>query len=211
MLTVSREDNDYLSTKFRKIRVEYLPSFHRDDEIHAEPGKGEFILYQGNLSVPENRKAAEFLISSVFRGSEIPFVIAGLNPPDNLIRLAAKYPNVTLIPNPSEEKMTELVRTAHINVMVTFQATGLKLKMLNALFNGRFCLVNQLMVTGTELGSICEIADTPASLRKKAEDLMDLTFTDEMINARKKVLMKWHSNRENCKTLVNLLSLLKEK
>ena len=208
MLTVSREDNAYLSSSFKNVKVEYLPSFHRDDEIHSITGKGDYILYHGNLSVVENSKAAEFLISQVFGGSGLKLVIAGLNPPDNLLRIARKHDNVTLIPNPSEDKMIELIRLAHINVMVTFQPTGLKLKILIALFNGRFCLVNQEMVIGTELSTICEIADKPSSLREKAVELMNRSFTENMILERKQVLLKWHSNKENCKTLLNLLSLL---
>jgi len=208
ILTVSREDNSYLASKFKRIRVEYLPSFHRDDEVKIIPGRGDYALYQGNLSVAENSKAAEFLIAKVFAGSGIRLIVAGLDPPDNLLRIAKKHDNITLIPNPSEEKMIDLVKSAHINVMVTFQSTGLKLKILNALFNGRFCLVNQEMVTGTELAGICEIANDPGTIREKARELMKRSFTDEMISERTNLLMKWHSNKENCNTLLNLLSLL---
>lgn len=208
ILTVSREDNTYLASKFKHVKVEYLPSFHRDDEMHIVPGKGNYLLYQGNLGVAENSKAAVFLIVKVFAGSGLKLVVAGLNPPDHLVRIAKKYDNVTLIPNPTEDKMVDLIKSAHVNVMVTFQSTGLKLKILNALFNGRFCLVNQEMVTGTELAKICEIANDPETIRGKAEELMKRSFTSEMIFERTDLLMKWHSNKENCRTLLNLLSLL---
>jgi hypothetical protein len=208
ILTVSKEDNNYLASKFKRKRVEYLPSFHRDDEVHITLGRGDYILYQANLSVAENRKAAEFLIKKVFAGSGINFIIAGLKPSERLVRIAMKHDNVKLIPNPSEDKMIELIRSAHINVMVTFQPTGLKLKILNALFNGRFVLVNKEMVTGTELAEICEIANDPKTMREKAEELMQHSFTTEIIDKRKELLVKWHSNKENCKNLLNLLSLL---
>jgi hypothetical protein len=211
MLTVSREDNSYLASKFNNVKVEYLPSFHRDDDINIMPGKGDYILYQGNLSVVENSKAAEFLVSKVIGGSDLKLVIAGLNPPESLLRIAKKYENVMLIQNPSEDKMIDLIRFAHINMMVTFQPTGLKLKILNALFNGRFCLVNQEMVIGTELSILCEIANNPSSLREKATELMKRSFTEVMILERKQALMHWHSNKENCKNLLNLLSLLSSK
>lgn len=211
MLAVSHGDCDYLSSKFRNVKVEYLPSFHKDDDINIRPGKGDFILYQGNLSVAENRKAAEFLISRIFKGSALKLVVAGLDPPDSLHRLAGKYANVSLISNPSDEKMTRLIRDAHINMMVTFQPTGLKLKILNALFNGRFCLVNPDMITGTELEIICEVAGNTTSLKQKAEELMKLEFTEEMAAERRRVLMKWHSNHENCKILLDLVSLLSVK
>ena len=208
MLTVSIEDNDYLSSRFKDNPVKYLPSFHADDELKCLTGNGDYILYQGNLSVPENYKAAEYLITKVLKGTNHPFIIAGLDPPEKLNKLCSKYSNIQLIANPSEEEMTRLIRNAHINMMVTFQPTGLKLKLLNALFNGRFCLVNPEMVAGTELSGICEIGKTPEELRDKIEKLFALTFDDRMISYRQKILMKWHSNKENCKTLLNLLSLL---
>jgi hypothetical protein len=208
ILTVSREDNIYLASKFKQVRVEYLPSFHGDSEIHSMTGMGDYILYQGNLSVAENRKAAEYLITKVFGGSSLRFIVAGLNPPDRLVRIVNKYANVILFASPSDEKMAELIKHAHINVMVTFQPTGLKLKILNALFNGRFCLVNREMVNGTELAGICVIANDPGTIRENAEDLMKLPFTTQMISNRNELLMKWHSDKENCKTLLNLLSLL---
>jgi hypothetical protein len=205
ILTVSKEDNNYLAARFPGVRVEYLPSFHHDNEVTIMPGKGNFILYQGNLGVPENFRAAEFLIREVFGGVNRQLVIAGLNPPDHLVRLANSRPNITLIANSTDERMAELIRTAQINLLVTFQATGLKLKLLNALFNGRFCLVNPGMITGTELGPLCEIGNDAKELRKKIDELMDLSFDEQWITRRREILMKWHSNTENCKKLRDLL------
>ncbi|MCX6247314.1 MAG: glycosyltransferase [Bacteroidetes bacterium] len=207
MLTVSREDNDYLSQKFPGNRVEYLPSFHKDDSVKTVPGMGEFALYQGNLSVAENDKAASFLVKEVFKDSGIRFIIAGLNPSGSLERLVRKSPDVTLVSNPTEEEMNGFIRSAQVNIMVTFQPTGLKLKLLNALFNGRHCLVNPEMVFGTELGGLCETAMNAPELRKKMKELMVRPFSEEMIRLRSHQLLKWHSNKENCIRLVNLLSL----
>jgi hypothetical protein len=207
ILTVSKEDNAYLASRFKNVKVEYLPSFHPDDRVNIYPGSGNYILYHGNLSVPENSKAAEHLILKVFGGSGLKLVVAGMNPPAELKRIAAEYPNVRLVPDPSEEEMTRLIRLAHINVMVTFQPTGLKLKILSALFNGRFCLVNNNMIAGTELEPVCDIADDPKEMERKAEELMKLPFTEEMIRKRNEVLLKWHSNKENCKRLLNFVSL----
>jgi len=207
MLTVSSEDNNYLSRKFPKVMVEYLPSFHKDDEINSIPGSGDFALYHGNLSVAENEKAAEYLIKNVFHESNTRFVIAGLNPSKTLQKLVLLSPNITLISNPSETEMSELIRMAQINILVTFQPTGLKLKLLNALFNGRHCLVNPGMVVGTELGNLCEIASDTKELQQKVAVLMEQPFDEARINLRGEVLFKRHSNKENCNRLLNLLSL----
>jgi hypothetical protein len=207
MLTVSSEDNEYLSRKFPRIPVEYLPSFHKDDEIKSQPGSGDFALYQGNLSVAENEKAAEYLIKEVFRESGIRFIIAGMNPSGSLERIVKRNPDVTLIGNPSDQEMYRLISTAQVNILVTFQPTGLKLKLLNALFTGRFCLVNPGMVCGTELGELCETGTNAAELRQKVTELMHQPFSEEQLNLRREKLLKYHSNKENCIRLLNLLSL----
>jgi len=207
MLTVSREDNEYLSRKFPWIPVEYLPSFHKDDEIKSLPGMGDYALYQGNLSVAENEKAAEYLVKEVFRENDTRFIIAGLNPSRSLEKLVSQTPNVSLLPNPTDKEMCDLISGAQLNVLVTFQPTGLKLKLLNALFNGRYCLVNPEMVSGTELGELCEIGTNAQELRQKVTELMHQPFNEERLYLRREKLLKWHSNKENCIRLLNLLSL----
>ena len=66
-------------------------------------------------------------------------------------------PNIELVENPPFEKMEELMRDAHINLLLTFQNTGIKLKLLNSLYRGRFVLVNGKMVNNTGLETLCII------------------------------------------------------
>lgn len=208
MLTVSKEDQLYLQKRFPENQVEYVPSFHHDDDINILPGKGNYTLYHGNLGVGENIRAAEYLIHHVFEGSSLKLIIAGLNPPAALVTLAGKHKNVTLIANPGDNEMFRLVQEAHVNILITFQATGLKLKLLNALFHGRYCLVNPEMITGTHLGDLCEVGNSSGELKQKVEALMQRTFSEEQISFRREQLLKWHSNELNCKKLINFISLL---
>lgn len=207
MLMVSKDDTHYLSGKFPGKKVEYLPSFHKDDDLTILQGTGNFAIYHGNLGVAENVVAVEYLIKKVFKGRDETLVIAGLNPPERLVRLIRRYANIKLVINPSDDEMAELIRTAQINVLVTFQPTGLKLKLLNALFCGRFCLVNPAMVAGTELAGLCEIASDSAELNEKVSTLMHRSFDESMIQKRKELLMLYHSNIKNCETLLILLPL----
>jgi hypothetical protein len=208
MLAVSREDAHYLSGRFPGHRVEYLPSFHHDEEVCIRPGKGDYALYHGNLTIAENIRAAEYLAARVFGDSSHRLVIAGLDPPDRLIRFLEQYPRVKLVANPTDELMFRLIRGAQVNVLVTFQPTGLKLKLLNALFNGRFCLVNPEMITGTELGELCEVGKSAEELRDLLKQCMERSFDEATIARRREILSKWHSNRENCKKLIDFVSLL---
>jgi hypothetical protein len=208
MLTVSREDQEYLKSQFPEKSIEYLPSFHHDDDVNILPGKGDYALYHGNLSVGENFRAAEHLINQVFNGSPVQLIVAGLNPPSGLVKLAGKHENVRLLANPSDDEIFRLIHNAQVNILITIQPTGLKLKLLNALFNGRFCLVNPEMLAGTELENLCEIGNSDEELKQKVVTLMNRSFSEEQIRFRRQHLLKWHSNNENCKTLINFISLL---
>lgn len=206
MLTVSQADTEYLQRRFPSKKVIRIPSFHKDDEVISVPGKGDFVLYQGNLSVAENTAAVSFLIRKVWNESMPPLVIAGKNPSKSLVRLAKTCQQIRLIANPDDATMSGLLRDAHINLMVTFQPTGLKLKLLNALFNGRFCLVNEAMLAGTGLTSLCSVAATPGQFREEIRRLFTCTFTEEETGKRRDILSKIYSNRENGKLLLQCIS-----
>ena len=56
---------------------------------------------------------------------------------DCLGRLAEvhQYQHVCLIANPSEEEIQDLISKAQVNILPSFNCTGVKLKLLTALFN----------------------------------------------------------------------------
>ncbi len=203
MLVVSQTDRDYLAQQFPDKEVIYLPSFHGNNEVRSMPGKGDYVLYHGNLSVGENAVAAEYLVKEVFDNLNVPLKIAGLNPSEALKKLVARYQNIELIPNPTKEEMESLIRNAQINVLVTFQATGLKLKLLNTLYNGRWMLVNQEMLAGTGLESLCEIADDATEMKKKITSLFNTEFDQNQLVARTEILQKRFSDAANAKKLIN--------
>jgi glycosyltransferase involved in cell wall biosynthesis len=205
MLVVSEEDCSYLRKKFPESNVTYLPSFHANEHVNSLIGKGEYALYHGNLSVAENIKAAEFLIANIFDSDKYPFIIAGLNPPENLQNMVKGKKHIRLIPNPDQEEMDELLRNAHVNVLVSFQATGLKLKLLNTLYNGRFVLVNPAMLNGTGMNGLCTIAEDDVNLKTLLNQLFDNTFEQSEIDKRKIILGGRFSNRLNANRLIQTI------
>jgi len=205
MLVVSQSDTDYLQKIFKSQRVIYLPSFHPNNEFSVIPGKNDYAIYHGKLSVTENFKAAQYLIKKVFAGLDKKLVIAGLDPPKTLTRLVASHPNVELIANPDDETMFTLIRNAQANVLITFQATGLKLKLLNTLYQGRFCIANPEMVAGTGLDSLCEMAKGAEDLMEKVNMVFSKDFDLSEVEKRRSILMTNYSNEANAKKLIELV------
>lgn len=202
MLVVSEWDTRYLKNKFPGNDIRYLPSFHSNEQINIAPGTGDYVLYHGNIEVPENEAAATFLINKVFAGSQHRLVIAGMNPPKRITALADKHENISVVANPDDETLFSLIRNAQVNMLVTFQATGLKLKLLNTLYNGRHCLVNRAMLSGTGLESLCHIAETPEELILKLNELISRPFDEEEGLKRKRLLEIAYSNSFNADRLI---------
>ena len=79
---------------------------------------------------------------------------------------------------------------------MTFQDTGIKLKLLNSSFTGDpvHVLVNHKMVNNTGLERLCIIEDNPNATKRIITDLMQMEFTEHEIEKRKKILDKDFSN-----------------
>jgi hypothetical protein len=209
VLAISPSDHHYLNKKYHNSIL--LPAFHANDDISIKTGNGKFVLYHGNLVVGENHFAAMYLVNEVFSRIRIPCVIAGSHPSDELVRACAKHSHIKLVDDWSHEQIMDAVHNAHINVLPTFQGTGIKLKLLNSLFGGRFCVVNPTMVNNTGLEHACLISDNAADMIRHIEHCWEKPFTDKNVEERKKVLNRsLFNNRKNAVELVKTLGFLLE-
>ena len=182
--------------------IDFLPLFLPDWQVASKEGKGTFCLYHGDLSVAENEKAANWLLDHVFKGLEISFVIAGKNPPASLENKAESRSHTCIVANPGNEEMQDMIAKAHIHIIPSFNATGIKLKLINALFNGRHCLVNNSTVDGTGLASACVVANDAEEFRQKIKELYDEPFTQEDFQLRANLLNNMFNNETNAKQMV---------
>ena len=203
IFAISQSDTDYFSKEYGKVTL--IPGFNAADSVCSETGRGEYVLYHGNLSVRENEEAAKWLIENVFSELNLHCIVAGLNPSEKLMKLAHNHSNVTLVANPDDAEMIDLLRNAQVNILVTNQPTGLKLKLLNALYNGRFCLVNSNMVKGTSLECLCIVADEPKQIMAEVKRLMEENFTEEDIDYRDETLKQMYRNEENARKIIGII------
>lgn len=203
VLAISNKDYEYLKHKYGNVYL--IPAYAGFDKVDVLEGQGDFVLYHGKLDISENYNAAEFLIKKVFKGSDIKLKIAGMNPPRYLMRLVDNEPNVELIENPDDDRLQDLIRNAQINILVTAQSTGLKLKLLNALFNGRYCVVNDKMVEGLNINDLCIVANTADEIKTVVGDLMTKPFVEEQVEIRKSRMGAFYNSSRSTDKLVKLL------
>lgn len=203
VLAISNKDYEYFKERFDNVYL--IPAYAGFDKVDVLEGQGDFVLYHGKLDVSENYNAAEFLIKEVFRGSDIKLKIAGMNPPRYLVKLIENERNIELIENPEDDVLQDLIRNAQINILVTAQSTGLKLKLLNALFNGRYCVVNDKMVEGLDINDLCIVANTADEMKTVVSDLMTKPFVEEQVEIRKSRMDAFYNPSRATDKLVELL------
>lgn len=207
LFSISPNDQAYFQTKYGNAIL--MPAFHSGVEVTSQEGNGNYALYHGNMAVGENIEAATYLIENVFANTDQHLIIAGSNPPIELKNLAAQHDNIEIRANISVEHLNKLIADAHVNVLPTFQPTGIKLKLLSALYKGRFCLVNDAMVSNTGLESTCTIANNPSEWKKQLISIFKQVMSKDTIENRKIVLKSQFDNLENAKLISNRLQELK--
>ncbi|MBL7816952.1 MAG: glycosyltransferase family 4 protein [Saprospiraceae bacterium] len=210
ILSISPDDTDYFNEIVEKddltrCSVVHIPPFHPNSAVESRTGTGKYVLFHGKLSVSDNEKAAIYLIDRIFSKQEIPLSIAGKNPSERLLEKARLYDHIKIIANPNEDVMTDLIQNAQINVLLSFQRAGMKLKLLNALYRGRHCVVNRHMVQNTGLESLCYVKNTSKEIRATVESLMNVQFSINQISDRRSILEKQFSNKENAAKIIDVL------
>lgn len=177
--------------------VSYIPLFIPDWKMATPTGVGKYCLYQGNLDVEENQEAVKWLATEVFSELSIPLHIAGKSTSDFVKKMKSIHPNIVWFENPSNTEMQQLIADAQIHLLPSFNATGIKIKLLNALYNGRFCLTNIAMVKDSGMEELCIVADTAEDFRENIVSYFVLNFPESEQQKRKDLLAAIYDNNKN--------------
>jgi hypothetical protein len=200
---ISRKDERYFQKKFGNTFL--LPPFHLFDQVGSTAGKGKYSLYHGNLKVAENEKAALWLLEHIAPKLNHPLIIAGNQCSKTLRNKIKQFSHVSLIENPDAQQMEKLISEAHLHLLPGFQESGVKLKLIHALYCGRFILTNDAMIAGTMLEDSCHLANEAGEFLQKANTLFEEEFSETHIEKRKKVLAEHYDNAKNAKLLIDQL------
>ena len=112
-----------------------------------------------------------------------------------------------LVADPTDGELNDLIRKAHINILPSFNKniTGIRLKLLHVLFEGRHCIVNDPMVRGTGLEPACHMGTTADAFAAIILQLYHQPFTNEEIVLRKELLGDTYNNEKNTRQLIPYL------
>ena len=116
--------------------------------------------------------------------------------------MAAHNQHACIIPDPTGPELQDIIAKAQLHVIPSFNCTGVKLKLLNALYNGRHCVVNEEAVEGTGLKEICHIAREAEQFKQVIETLYDRPFTFLDLQFRQEKLLNQYNNQLSAQRLI---------
>ncbi len=195
IFAITNTDAAYFIRKYPPVLTYCLPCFFDDaglKENNIEKlDKGGYILYHGNLSVLENVRVVDYILDNLVVGLEagVQVLIAGKNPDKNMQEKIARIQGVSLVANPSQEEMENLITFARNKLLFTFHYTWYKLKLIYSLMKGRgHCLVNSMMIPDRRFAELCVIADTKEAQIAAIRELYDKPLLPEALQWRQQAL-----------------------
>lgn len=185
----------------------HIPPFYNSENTTEidESAAVQQVLFQGNLSVKENEHAAKYIIKNVAPLTENKIVIAGKNPSGELQSLSNAVKNVALIDTPSIEVMDALIRHSKVNLLMTFQQTGIKLKLLHALESGQHIIINEKMDDSGIFAALCHVENEPQRIARKMDELLEIPFTNTDKTKRDKAFAAYFGNAKNARRILKII------
>ncbi len=202
VLSVAKMDIPHFS---QYAPTHHVPPFFNQHESVLSEQQSDFCLFQGNLSVTENIEAALFIIKKVAPLTNHKIVIAGKNPAKKVLDAAKTVHNVEIKANPEQAVMESLINSAQVNLLLTFQQTGIKLKLLHALESGKHIIINSFMDDSGIFSEMCSVENEPESIAQKIDELITVPFTKAQFEKRSEQFHHYFDNRKNGQKIINLL------
>ena len=200
LFAISNYDYNYFLKTYKKKTI-YLPVFQGCIDVAGKNGFGKYALYHGDLSIADNVKSAIFLIN-VFESLNIPLKCASSTKVKSLINEIDKHENISFHYIEESGDLDKLIEGAHINVLYSFQRSGTKLKVFNALFKGRHCIVNENIVDDLEVLQLCEVAENKIEYQKAVEKLIKKEF---VVSAKLEKVLDKYNSKKNAEKIIKYL------
>lgn len=201
VFALSKFENDVTNNQFKNSI--YIPVFHGNENVVQLEGFGEYALYHGDLRASDNKKSVEFLIDVFKDIKDFNLIIASSSGEQFVTSKIKNRANISFVKIQDFAHLKELFKNAHINFSVSFQKSGTKLKLLNALFNSRFSIINENIIDDEKITSLCEIASSREEFISKINELRKKEYGD--YSKRKEILESYMSDVENARKLAKTI------
>ncbi|KMQ66584.1 hypothetical protein ACM46_03400 [Chryseobacterium angstadtii] len=167
----------------------FIPIFHGNRSVKHLGKKGDYFLFHGDLTISDNKKALDETISMFKNLPEHQLVIASDRASDDARKKISSIENISLVPIETTENLHSLFEKAHANILLSYQNSGTKVKLFNALYNSRFVIVNQNITDDDSLISLCHQGTNPDEIRRQiieiaGKDYLENEFRSEVLGKK---------------------------
>ncbi len=200
LYTISNFEFNYFNEHF-KSNVFYLPVFQGGDKVLSKNGFGKYALYHGDLSIADNIKSALFIID-VFKDLNECLIIASSTRVPKIINEINKHNNISFQIIDNNEQLDSLIKEAQINTLYSFQKSGTKLKVFNALFKGRHCIINTNMIDAPDVLKICEVVQTKEEYKRAVKKMFEKKF---LLTQERQNILKTYKAKNVAKILIETM------
>lgn len=201
VFSLSKFENEVTNNQFKNSI--YIPVFHGNEKVNELSGTGKYALYHGDLRASDNKKSVEFLIDIFKNIKDLVLIIASSSGEQFVTSKIKNIHNISFVKIQDFKHLKELFTDAQINFSISFQKSGTKLKLLNALFNSRFSIINENIIDDEKITSLCEIASTRDEFIAKINDLKNKNF--DGFDRRKAILETYMNDVENAHKLAKII------
>lgn len=198
VFTLSRFENEYVNSRFQNAC--FIPVFHGNKKVTNLSDFGEFALYHGDLRGADNQKVARFLID-VFKELDYPLHIASSTKPSWIDKEIEGFNHIHFTPLRDFNHLLELFERAHLNISWSFQQSGTKLKVINALFNSRFSIINANIIDDQVINELCVNVASKDELITKIQSYRTKPYDE--FEHRKNVLEGHLNDQKNIELMMN--------
>jgi len=182
----------------------FMPPYHGYDKVDILPGHGQYLLYQGDLSLEINQESLLDMMTRIPGGDQYRVVAAGRSGSKAFEEKLARFSNLRREADVTQEKMIALIRDAHIILVHSLHGSGMKLKIFPALYHGRFVAATAQCMTGTSLDQAI-VYYQPSSLDVTIKELWTSDFSELQIAERIKILTGQPDDDQKAKEIIRYL------
>ena len=201
--TFSYDDKKYFEIEYQAKQITYTPIFYASENITTNTIVEKYCLYHGNLAVTENEKIALWLCKNVIvKLPAYKFIIAGNNPTFHLTQTINNYPNCTLQKNLSHNAMQTLIANAHIAILPSINSTGVKLKIINSLYLGKYLITNNAGAAGITPKQLLTVCNTSCEYIQAITTLYNSNYNNANNSTKTLILNNHYNNSKNAEVLL---------
>ncbi|WP_412851039.1 hypothetical protein ACL0VS_09240 [Chryseobacterium sp. PMSZPI] len=196
-------EKEYQETELYSKNAKLIHLFHGNHQVKTLSQKGDYFLFHGDLSTADNKKAAEETIKVFKNLPQYSLIIASDRASDDLKKKINTIENISLVPIENNKNLNRLFERAQANILLSYQNTGTKVKLFNALYNSRFVIINQNITDDPSLINLCLFASNTKKLRQHIIDVSEKDYNENEI--RKAILERNYSDGPKAEAMVKII------